>query len=345
MANKQYPHPWSEKSLQKKYAELNLSDEKINFIKQLILACTNLYGRISIRDIWEVYKELAEATLVPKIKRTDIVRISEILRREELPYFVYEVDELYCDESREGLDREFVSRYLVGRGQGKFRWYYCVAESQSYHDYYVSDNLLSFAQMPTTEQEQSILKFIGKLRVTAKEFKSRYGENLKCPERKGETLDSFSFMNDMETFEYRCAKGEIQGIKGNLKDAQRLLNKNNSRNEAKKIVDLIKWYGNIGHVSPTEIIQYTLEELGEVGVELTKQQMMKLIQGIMDLHNYSHLMCIGGWRPVDLAQQAKRPNAVSFGPGIKKAIAEGALNKEELVKSIKDMGLEYLEDI
>ena len=84
-------------------------------------------------------------------------------------------------------------------------------------------------------------------------------------------------------------------------------------------------------------------QLGEVGVELTEQQLKKLTQEIMNLHNYSHLMCIGGWRPADLAKQTGMPNAVSFGPGIRKAIAEGTLNKEELVKAIKDMGLEYLE--
>lgn len=344
MTNKQYPKPLSEKSLQKKYAELNLGNEKIDFLKNFILASTNLYGRISIRDIWEVYKKLAEIASVPKIKRTDIIRISEILRREALPYFIYEVDELYCAESRESLDCEFVSKYLVGRGQGKFRWYYYVAESQSCHDYYVSDNLLFFTQMPATEQEKSLLEFIGKLKVNAKEYKSRYGKTLKCPDRKGETLDSFSFMNDMETFEYRYAKGEIQGVKGNPKEAQRLMDENNSRTEAEKIVHQIKWYGNIGHVSPTEIIQYTLEELGEAGVELTEKQLEILTQGIMNLHNYSHLMCIGGWRPIDLAKQMEMPTAISFGPGIKKAIAEGSMNKEELVKAIKDMGYEYLEN-
>lgn len=344
MSNKQYPKPLSEKSLQKKYAELNLDNEKIDFLKKFILAGTNLYGRISIRDIWEVYKELAEITSVPKIKRTDIIRISEILRREELPYFVYEVDELYCEESRENLEREFVSKYLVERGMGKFRWYYYVAEAQSCHNYYVPDNLLSISQMPITEQEQSLLEFIGKLKVNAKEYKTRYGKTLKCPDRMGETLDSFSFMNAMEKFEYQYAKGKIQGVKGNPKEAQRLLDENNSKNEAEKIIDQIKWYGNIGHVSPTEIIQYTLEELGETGVELTEKQLEKLTQGIMNLHNYSHLMCIGGWRPVDLAKQMEMPTAISFGPGIKKAIAEGTMNKDELVKAIKDMGLEYLEN-
>ena len=344
MSNKQYPKPLSEKSLQKQYAELNLSNEKIDFLKQFILACTNLYGRIAIRDIWEVYKELAEITSIPKIKRTNIIRISEILRREELPYLVYDVDELYCEEPRESLSREFVSKYLVGRGQGKFRWYYYVAESQACHDYYVPENLLSFAQMPATEQEQSLLEFIGKLKVTAKEFKSRYGKILKCPDCKGKTLDSFSFMNDMETFEYRYAKGEIQGVKGNSKEAQRLWEENNSRPESKKIIDQIKWYGNIGHVSSAEIIQYILEELGETGVELTELQLKKLTEGIIDLHNYSHLMCIGGWRPVDLVKQTGMPTAISFGPGIKKAIAEGTLNKAELVKTIKNMGLEYFGD-
>ena len=343
MTYKQYPKPLSEKSLKKMYSELHLSDEQVDFLKQFILACTNLYGSISIRDIWGVYKELGKLTTVPKVKRTDIVSLSSVLRREELPYFVYEIDELYCEEPRSDLNREFVSKYLVGNGSGKFSWYYDVAEAQTNYDYFVPENLLSFACPVAPAQEKELLDFVSELKVTADEYENNFGRILKCPDYKGQTLNSFSFMNDMERFDYMYAAGEIEGVKGNPKEAQRLLEESRSMNEAEKIIDRLKWYGNIGHVTPIEMIKYTTDELGEAGVELTKQQLEKLLNGIMDMHNHSHLMCMCGWSPADLAERTKMPKAITFGPGIKKAIADGVLDKDELVSSIRAMGLEYVE--
>ena len=339
MAYKQYPKPLSEKTLQKKYAELGLSDEKLSFLKQFILACTNLYGRITIGDIWEVYKKLGGMTAVPQIKRVDILRISDVLRRDELPYLVFEIDEIYTEEPRKELSREFVSKYLVGQGPGKFATYYYVAEAQSYHEYYVPQNLLSFVNMPVPKQEKDLLNFVGKLKVTADKYEDRYGHVVECSGRKGRTLDSFSFMNQMEVFEYQYAKGEING-KEKPKEAQRLLAESNSMTEAEKIVDRIKWYINIGHVSSTKMVQYTLDEIGEAGVQLTKKQVEKLIQGIMDMNNYSHLMCTGGWRPVDLAKNSPMPSTITFGPGVRQAIAEGKLDEKELVKAINAMGMD-----
>lgn len=41
-----YPKPLSEKSLQRKYAEAGLSEEKAGFLRDFFTACTNLYGAL-----------------------------------------------------------------------------------------------------------------------------------------------------------------------------------------------------------------------------------------------------------------------------------------------------------
>ena len=151
-------------------------------------------------------------------------------------------------------------------------------------------------------------------------------------------------MNDIERFSYRYAAGEVKGVKGNPREAQRLLDENKSMTEAEKIVKDLKWYGNIGHVSPQEMINFTLEELGEVGVELSEKQLEKLLSKIMEFHNNSHLMCNKGWKPVDLMAHAGMPSAISFGPGIKAAMEDGSIDKEELIKTIQSMGLDILDD-
>ena len=223
--------------------------------------------------------------------------------------------------------------------------YYHVAEKQINYDYYVPENLLLFAKGMVSLHEKSLLSYVGNLKVTQREYESRLDDKKKkCLAPIGKRLNSFSFMNESEKFSYQYENGEIEGHKGNKIRAKQLLDENNSMTEAQKIVSRIKWYGNIGHVRASDIIQYVFDELEEVGVALTENQTDKFINKVIDFHNNSCLMCIKGWRPVDLMQRTARPSAISFGPGIKQSIEEGLIDKDELVKMIHSMGIDFIDE-
>ena len=93
--------------------------------------------------------------------------------------------------------------------------------------------------------------------------------------------------------------------------------------------------------NPIESIDHVTEELAEVGVELTMNQAEELMRLIMELRNNSRQWCISGWKPVELAQRYKPQGkpAISFGPGIQQAFANGDMDREEMVRQLRAMGL------
>ena len=111
--------------------------------------------------------------------------------------------------------------------------------------------------------------------------------------------------------------------------------------EAEKIVWRLRQEDRIGNFNPIESIDHVTEELAEVGVELTMNQAEELMRLIMELRNNSRQWCISGWKPVELAQRYKPQGkpAISFGPGIQQAFANGDMDREEMVRQLRAMGL------
>ena len=77
------------------YKESGLSNEKIEFLGKLFDGAAALYGIITLKDLWNVYKEYAEKVPAIRLHRKDIIAFSSIARREEHYYYIYEIDELY----------------------------------------------------------------------------------------------------------------------------------------------------------------------------------------------------------------------------------------------------------
>ncbi|MDO4486287.1 MAG: hypothetical protein Q4C46_06795 [Bacillota bacterium] len=339
----QYPKPLSEKSIAKLYDKAGLNEKKISFLHDFFTAAANLYGAFPVAHIWEVYKELSEKIEVPKLKRKEIVEAAGIMRRESMCFYVFEIDELYSKEKRSELNREVVHKDLINVGYGKYMLYYRFCESQNNVPYYVPEDFLRFKRIEKSNEEKALLKFIGNLVVENDSFTDRYNDNVcPCKAPKGRKLKSFSFMNRHEEFELRYAKGEIQGNKGRP-DVVSHLTKEYSCSEAEKIVRTLKRNSSYGVIDSMAEIKGVFDELNEVGVSLTQAKSEKLLGLINDFHNNSHHMCIRGWKPVELAARREIPTAISFGPRIKKAIAEGKMDKEELIEGISSIGFNYVE--
>ena len=90
-----YPKPLSEKSLERLYKESGLTKEARTFLHVFFAACANLYGAIALRHMWGIYRELTDA---PKLRRKDMLTFASIVRREEQPYYVFEVNELFDED-------------------------------------------------------------------------------------------------------------------------------------------------------------------------------------------------------------------------------------------------------
>lgn len=325
-----YPKPLSEKAIQRLYKESGLDERAQEFLHDFFSACANLYGAIELRDAWDVYQRITEDK--PKFRRKDLIAFSAITRREEQTYYVFETEEVYSEEKHNELSRLIASKDLVRGGYGKFMWLYKVMEQSVNYPCCVPDAFLSYAAPKPEKEETELLNFLGQLKVTARNGKTRYGKEYPC-EHKGKRLREFSFLNSDERFEVEYLLKRPKQQAAFLADC--------AGTEAEKILRRLREEDNIGYFSPADSIQHVTDELAEVGVELTMQQAQELTRLMMEFHNNTRHWCICGWKPVELGQRYKPQGkpTIMFGPGMQKAFASGDMDREEMVRQLRAMGL------
>ena len=324
-----YPKPLSEKSLNRLYMQAGLSTEACDFLHSLFAACANLYGAIALRDVWSVYQELKSGA--PRIHRRDLIAFSTIVRREVQPYRVYEIEELYTEEPHNDLDRHIVSKELIGAGYGKMFSFYALMDELGNQPYCVPEYFLSYAVSSASAEESVLSNFIGNLKSTAKECAPKQRKTYPN-ENRGKKLSEFSFLNLNEQFNLEYYKKVPATYSALLEEY--------SGTEAEKIMRSYRRTENIGYLRTTDMIQNVLIELCEVGVRLTETQHSTLMRLMMQYHNGSRLWCLRGWTPNELAAMHGNTGApsISFGPGIQEAFADGTMDKNELVRKIKELG-------
>ena len=324
-----YPKPLSEKSLNRLYMQAGLSTEACDFLHSLFAACANLYGAIALRDVWSVYQELKSGA--PRIHRRDLIAFSTIVRREVQPYRVYEIEELYTEEPHNDLDRHIVSKELIGAGYGKMFSFYALMDELGNQPYCVPEYFLSYAVSSASAEESVLSNFIGNLKSTAKECTPKQRKTYPN-ENRGKKLSEFSFLNLDEQFNLEYYKKVPATYSALLEEY--------SGTEAEKIMRSYRRTENIGYLRTTDMIQNVLIELCEVGVRLTEKQHSTLMRLMMQYHNGSRLWCLRGWTPNELAAMHGNTGAssISFGPGIQEAFADGTMDKNELVRKIKELG-------
>ena len=294
-----YPKFLSVKSLEKRYRDAGISENKIQFLKDLCLSCMNLYGAIHAEQLWAVYKELSEKAAVPKIHRKELYTALGIFRREDLPYYVFEPDEVYSEEPRTERYRLLVSKRLIYNGYGKFTRVYQLIEASWGKPHFVPENLLVYKDPIRDEREQKLIAWLSELSCTQTEFETRYGKKFPCAYT-GKKLGEFSFISRNDEFELRYQRGEIAGRKGNAKYAVELEAELNSMTAAERLVCDYTWRSHLGVTKPTESLTYFMDDLGEMGVRLTKEQVEFLITSLIDYHNHLHLWCNCGWAPAEM---------------------------------------------
>ena len=203
------------------------------------------------------------------------------------------------------------------------------------HSYCVAADFLSYANPSVTAEEAALRSFLSNLVSVADKCAPKHGEAIEN-ENKGKKLGEFSFLNASERFEADWLKKQPSALASFMEDV--------SGSEAEKIVRFYKRAENIGRTGPADALQYVMDELNEVGVELNERQLKTLISLINNYHNNSRLWCTAGWKPSELAGMYPRgPKAVSFGPGFQRAFSDGSIDKAELVKKIREMGIEVID--
>ncbi len=341
-----YPKPLSEKSLATLYEHSNIDERKSDFLHKFFLACSNLYGEIPLRHMWEVLKRSAARYDMTDIKRKDLIEFSSIVRREKQPYYVFEVDELFSAEKRNVLTRIIVNEKLLApAGYDRLSWIWELDELHANRLLYFPDDILSYASPTASKEEKNLLEFLGNLEVNIEEGKDVCGQKFKR-QHYGKKLKDFSYRNHAEIYEFKYCEKNSEKRSALREQRYQELIKRTSVSEAEKIVERFKLDCSLGFEDLNKIMQWVWHELTEVGVEPKDNQSEKLLDLMVKFNNNMHQWGIFGWTPDELSEyyssspkQSNEPTTLHLGDGIKQAIANGQIDLEELEKELKKRGI------
>lgn len=332
-----YPKPLSEKSLMKKYDEAKISEEEKAFLHRLFAACADLYGVISVDEIYELYRECSATDSFPRISKSKMISFSEIARRETLPYYVFEINEVYDDENPKKGERLVITRELVGKGYYRFVRVYTVVEERSRFDRYVPEDLLAPHDTYTSTEEIKLKSFLDRLESTADVIYSFSGIGVKNPYR-DKKLKDFSYTDNLENYVLKYFSGNNRDRWAQVRESAL---QHQKMPASERLMETIKAFENEGSIDFNGILKILLSDLNEMGVELSEYRLKLLVEAYSDFHNHFHSWAMNGWSPEELTKKEpfKGPPIIEFGPGIEKMIASGEYDREELVNRIEEMGI------
>lgn len=299
------PKPLSQKSIQKMLEGWN--PETVDKLHDYYAAFSNLYGVIMLSDAWKIIKQYE-----PKMRKKEFMDFSSIARREDLPYYVIEIDELYCDEPRvSDAQRFIINKALVSDGYYRFNSVYKLIEMQLDKPFYRPEKLTDFTENADSRQWSALCDHIRKIKTSG-----------------GIRLSELTFLNewdklDLEYYKSQRKKNEI------LKRASIPL--------SERIIRVL-WLDMNTADDPMAYLSHALEE---ADAKLTMAEYEKLLRLWQDANNHSHHWANRGWTPIALRQRYGNPapKSMSFGSGLKKAFADGNIDKNELIEKLKAMGI------
>ena len=340
----------SPKTLEKKYAELGLPKEKNDLLHTFFTCCANLYGVISLRDAWNVFKHY-EGTYVHK---KDFVAFSGIVQREAgHTYSVLELKEIYSGENTDDpLERMIVNNKLILSRYHRFILVYATVERQGVKPYYMPDKLtlLSFVEdrFYQTESGKKIKAFIDNLKSDGQQ-RDYMGNptgtisDVNGLPVKGKKLSEFTIYTSSERYEIEQAKTEAK--KQRLIDEYKIPSSEKILN---RIFEYIMTGGVLRNESLADELQFLTKEMNvDFGIVLSIKQVRQFTELFVCLNNSSNLWLNCGWSPEDLSGRASldKPKFLFVGPNMKKLFETGELDREDFERQLREEGIELIEDV
>lgn len=355
------PKPISNRALAKEYLNLAVNTEYrldynnekgkalIDLFHKYLEAFNNLYGYMYIHFIWDVFCDY-EKEMVEKlnVKEEDFLLLTDVIRVENNPYYVLDVDEVFDEEEEASIEeRLFVNKKLVRTNAtlSLFRFYTIYnIENQRDRDIqpYVPSKQELFSYLDDnyfdkTPEAYAMKSFLNKLKVSGDSKLLDYYNEPMATRR----LKNIVYLEDWKKYYVENSKQEWRRKKYIEEYVKPL---------ADDFFEMIKiriLYGSEDATSLNNTITHILNRLQKLDVVLDEKNINEFLGLYMNLSNNSHLWSLLGWAPSDLARERYNPNVVpmiQFGSNMQKMFENGELDKDELVKQIKELGLNVYND-
>ncbi|GHN62079.1 hypothetical protein ME807_04860 [Lactobacillus delbrueckii] len=167
-----YPKRLLDNTMKKRYAKAGFTEEKLDFLHKFFQGAVNLYGVIEIIDLSQIYADIKDKNQYPDISTDEFIKFAELVRREQVPYYVFDQHELFRNRIDYDFERIIVNEDLLGpEGLHSLEGVYNVYYSNYASDYWKPEDMLAFAGHQQEKEEQALLDFFTKLGNQADESK------------------------------------------------------------------------------------------------------------------------------------------------------------------------------
>ena len=341
--------PLSPKTLEKKYAELGLSQAKLELLHSYYRCFANLYGVISLREAWQVFKHYEGSTL----RKKDFVAFSGVVQRESgLPYTVFDIKEIYSgEETDDPLERMIVNNKLVFFGRTRFSYVYETVEKQGRKPLYLPEKeeflLYTEDRFYQTAVGLSMKAFVENLRCTVdiRDYHSKSMgpvTDIHGISARGKKLSEIVFLTfdeqlDLDYYNSKALKEKILA-EAMLPASEKIL---------KRIEEDLMIGGLYKEATPLDQAETLCKLLCErYGVALSEKQEERFLELFVMLNNNSHLWLNCGWTPAEFARRfyGDGPKSIKVGANMKKLLDSGELDREELRRQLAEKGFELIEE-
>lgn len=278
--------PLSQKALQKKYEQLGLAPEKIELLHNYFLCFSNLYGVISVREAWPIFKNYEGAI---SIHKKDFIDFSGIVQREEQPYAVLELKDVYKGETSEAPEERLITnKQLITSGHYRYTYIQETIDHQGDKPWFMPDKEFFFTfnenRLYKTSEGLKFELFISNLKSGGrhKNFENIHdGEitDINNDKVRGKKLSDFKFYTVSEQFDIDYTKSDAEKEK---------LRKKYNTTAAEKVLTQVSKDLLIGERFPN-ITPSTMERIigfidCELGVSFTESQLEKFVHHCLELH-------------------------------------------------------------
>lgn len=158
-----YPKRLLDKTMKKRYGDAGFEGEKLDFLHQLFQAAVNLYGVITLQKLIEIYKKLQGKKNYPEVSDQEFAKFAELVRREQVPYYVFEQHELFRSRENADFARILVNEDVLGPAGHLLDGVYNIYWSEYVKEYWIPDDLLAFTSPQLAKEKQNLLAYLTKL--------------------------------------------------------------------------------------------------------------------------------------------------------------------------------------
>ncbi|GHN11898.1 hypothetical protein [Lactobacillus delbrueckii] len=109
-----YPKRLLDNTMKKRYAKAGFTEEKLDFLHKFFQGAVNLYGVIEIIDLSQIYADIKDKNQYPDISTDEFIKFAELVRREQVPYYVFDQHELFRNRIDYDFERIIVNEDLLG---------------------------------------------------------------------------------------------------------------------------------------------------------------------------------------------------------------------------------------